>query len=487
MSEEPKKIKKSIIREDFLKLTDDLTAAVILNQLLYWTDRVKHFDKILLDIQRIQDIKIENIPLLQGWIYKSGKELAEETLLNCSKDTISRGVNRLIKQGLISRRVNPKMKWDRTPQYQVNLLFLHQELKRAGFNGLEGYKFSAKIAEINVGINLTQNAALAKQNAAPIQANRVSNNRDYNRDYNRDSFLRKEEGFSQGENSDDPKAKRRKLDTTEYLAKSRKQPSRTRTVKSLDRINAEYIIDTLWKEQDLVQHTPGTKTYKTLASVIEDMLKGKCAWFKGKKFHRQDFAKSIKQFALAANHPDYEVPITSSYKNKLKKMSFLTFIYNDFSANGNKSLFLHYLENDAKLLAEKSLKESNPALTNALIDEFYNNQLNLKKEDVNRGTFIRVSNKLVQLFEDNKSRVNYHLLPSNEKLAKWLVKLVFEGANGQFVLPHWLNNKLVFSEKLPAFLNSQNVFKGIKPKRDTPKYLPADPKYHKPQEDRYGD
>lgn len=302
----------------------------------------------------------------------------------------------------------------------------------------------------------------------------INNRTEKEQKNNEHSFLRKEVVFSQGENTDDVEGllaeQRSKLDTKEYLTQSKKQPSRTRTVKSPDTINAEYIIDTLWKEQGLVQHKSGTKTYKTLASIIESMLKGKCAWFKGRKFHRQDFAKSIKQFSLAAFDPDYEVPITSTYKDKLKKMSFLTFIHNDFSANGDASLFLKYLDNDAKLLAEKNIKELCPELTNILIEEYYNNQPNLSKEKANRVAFVKAANKLQTFYESIKPRINSYMTPTTKRLAQWLIEAVFSSTRGREISPNLLRANYIYDEVLPLYLVNQNVIPSKKKKEETVKY-----------------
>ncbi|MGC8483798.1 MAG: hypothetical protein ACP5OE_09170, partial [Thermodesulfobium sp.] len=40
-------LKVSIVREEFVELTGDPLVAIVLNQLFYWTQRVKDFDLLL--------------------------------------------------------------------------------------------------------------------------------------------------------------------------------------------------------------------------------------------------------------------------------------------------------------------------------------------------------------------------------------------------------------------------------------------------------
>ena len=41
------KIKKAVIREDLLSITNDFRKAIILNQFIYWSERVSDADKFI--------------------------------------------------------------------------------------------------------------------------------------------------------------------------------------------------------------------------------------------------------------------------------------------------------------------------------------------------------------------------------------------------------------------------------------------------------
>lgn len=44
---EVKKLKRAVIKEEFVTITKDFILAVILNQFIYWSDRVNDFDKMI--------------------------------------------------------------------------------------------------------------------------------------------------------------------------------------------------------------------------------------------------------------------------------------------------------------------------------------------------------------------------------------------------------------------------------------------------------
>jgi len=139
---EPRKLKRAVIREELVLLTDDLVSAVLLGQLMYWHERTKDTDKYIVEeTQRMASVQIDAKLLpTYGWIYKSAKEMLDETMLGCSERTINRALDMLVERGWVQRRTNPNYKWDRTYQYRVDLLLIQQALSLIGYH-LEGYVF----------------------------------------------------------------------------------------------------------------------------------------------------------------------------------------------------------------------------------------------------------------------------------------------------------------------------------------------------------
>ena len=135
------KLKKAVIREDLLAITGDYKLAITLHQLMYWTERVgiKRYEKFEKEEQERNISEVSNLE--GGWIYKTAEELSEETLLNVSASTIRRYIKKLIKQGYVLERKNPKVKFDQTKQYRINLLKIANDMFEQGYI-LQGYSFS---------------------------------------------------------------------------------------------------------------------------------------------------------------------------------------------------------------------------------------------------------------------------------------------------------------------------------------------------------
>ena len=133
----PEKLKRVVIKEELVALTDDYIAALALCQFLYWSERRNDFDKFILEEKQRQPEL--NADLTHGWIYKSIEELHTELMLkSLSPSTLRRRVETLIERGWIDRRRNPQFKWDKTWQYRPNIFKIQRDLFELGYS-LEGY------------------------------------------------------------------------------------------------------------------------------------------------------------------------------------------------------------------------------------------------------------------------------------------------------------------------------------------------------------
>ena len=121
----------SLIRMEFVELTNDPLIAAVLNQLVYWSQRVSDFD---LFSREERSSSPDGASPQYGWFYKSTSELLEETMVRMTPVTMRRYLSFLTEQGWIQTRVNPRYKWNRTPQYRVNLRKLYTDLQALGFN-----------------------------------------------------------------------------------------------------------------------------------------------------------------------------------------------------------------------------------------------------------------------------------------------------------------------------------------------------------------
>lgn len=157
------KRKVALLREEFVALTHDPFMAILLNQLVYWSQRVKDGDDFLREESK------DSHTSSYGWFYKSAEELMTEIMTCVSISTLRRHLKHLEDKGWISTRTNPLNKWDKTAQYRVNLKKLSIDMKYLG-HSLEGYEKSeeATSAESPSQTPSTPESSTCAQNGASI-------------------------------------------------------------------------------------------------------------------------------------------------------------------------------------------------------------------------------------------------------------------------------------------------------------------------------
>lgn len=182
MSNTVNKIKKAVLREDLLAITGDFRKAIILKQFIYWSERVSDADKFIEKENEIaKNNGEEERELFYGWIYKTADELAEEIMLGLSASQVRRYVRDLVDMGFISKRNNPKYKWDRTLQYRVNLVNIAKALKEKGYP-LSEYKIELPDDLSNVHGCTINESHMENQSVPDAYAIPETTTREYNSD-----------------------------------------------------------------------------------------------------------------------------------------------------------------------------------------------------------------------------------------------------------------------------------------------------------------
>ena len=136
-----KKLKRVVIKEELVALTGDIYKAIILNQFIYWSERIADVDKFIEEESKrlLVEKGIEStIEKQHGWIYKKAEELSRETMLGLAPSNIRKHIQALVDNGWLDQRRNPKYKWDKTYQYRPNIVKIQKDLHLLGYS-LEGY------------------------------------------------------------------------------------------------------------------------------------------------------------------------------------------------------------------------------------------------------------------------------------------------------------------------------------------------------------
>lgn len=178
------KLKRAVIKEEYIAITGGFEKAVILNQFIYWAERVSDFDKFIQqENARAVQCGYDEQDFTNGWIYKTAEELSSETMLNLSDATIRTHIKALIQLGFINERNNPKYKWDRTKQYRVNLVAIAQALYEKGYP-FENYKFENAFLKIKNGSLEIKNGSDENLNAIPKITSKTTSQTTFKEDYN---------------------------------------------------------------------------------------------------------------------------------------------------------------------------------------------------------------------------------------------------------------------------------------------------------------
>ena len=155
-----KKLKRVVIKEELVELTGDYRPAIILNQMLYWTERMFDTDNYIREekTRALNNDTEINIMESKGWIYKTAEDLNEELMVGMSTPTIRKYIKQLVEKGYLVQRKNPKYKWDKTMQYRVDLYKIQLDLGKLGY-ALEGYRLlpNIKIVEEIENIEVDEN------------------------------------------------------------------------------------------------------------------------------------------------------------------------------------------------------------------------------------------------------------------------------------------------------------------------------------------
>lgn len=176
------KTKKVVIKEELVELTGDFKLAIVLNQMIYWSERKEDADVFIKeemsrlqkysdDVKNTEELAV-NILESSGWIYKKAEDLSVETMINVKPKAMREYLKVLVANGWLDERRNPKLKMDRTLQYRVNILKIQLDLYKLGYS-LEGYPLPVVFSEKENTYFLKENTISEKEDSKGVKENRM--------------------------------------------------------------------------------------------------------------------------------------------------------------------------------------------------------------------------------------------------------------------------------------------------------------------------
>lgn len=146
MQKKPRRMRSIPLREELMILTGDVKDALLLQQIIYWTEITGKMDEKVLkraeSLEKVgasfEDIDEELKKLRDGWFHKSLEDFSTELFDIMSVSTISRRLTALKKKGFIEDKKDPNDKLNHEKWYRANLYQIQLALHKLGLN-LHGY------------------------------------------------------------------------------------------------------------------------------------------------------------------------------------------------------------------------------------------------------------------------------------------------------------------------------------------------------------
>lgn len=223
-----------------------------------------------------------------------------------------------------------------------------------------------------------------------------------------------------------------------------------------------------WILCDLPGYKEGTKSLQKTYDAIASLLKGKffnstkIDKYRNRAFSEEEIKQAIRNFARMATDKNFK-PERSPYKEFLRNMKPLAFLYNSFAKGDILSYFIHCFENEPEYIrpAHETLEDPNPEITKKIVSLYKNKYMGgLLSGEITIGQrrkFIMVGERLRKFMKDNNHKlINRHLL-NDSKLAEILFNAVTREFNGQPISPGVFCSDDTFTRRLPQYLVSEGM------------------------------
>jgi len=223
---------------------------------------------------------------------------------------------------------------------------------------------------------------------------------------------------------------------------------------------------TLWNNSGLRKHLdPTSKVYKEGVHGLKKLKRGVFFYdkpvangYQERKFTKEEIIRAIENLKLAALNPDYEP--TGGYKDYLKRLSLSDFLYNPYTQNGEKSLFIKYFESPPKLCSEniRMVKDHYPEYTKAVTGIYISRVKGGigKLTQREQAKLIHAGKEIHDFFEENKKRID----PMYIRTIKAKVEMVFDGLIDHYKDSIQVGNlcsQYTYDTLLPIYLERQAV------------------------------
>lgn len=450
IAQEEKNRDTIVVRKEYVDITQDLNAGILLSQIIYWLLPSKH-EKIGTKLRISKDGK--------KWLAKRREDWWEEIRL--SPKQYDRAIKILKELGIIDVNV---FKFDGNPTTHIYVnkdTFLY---KLQNTNKKEEKPISPKG---NIDIDQRGITKLTKGELPLTETTNI----DYRQVKSKDFTTEIENDFGETEKTNGLLEPNKPLVSNSALIRSMAkslEPKKYNCPKTI-----KPYID-YWIEKTGKKYRKDT-TYKADCLTLKDAVLGKLLNEKntpavdpkyyGCKLALDVWQTAVDRFALMRNNADY----FPKNKKNILHISVKSFFYNGWSEIGSKSYFMHCLENKPTLLTQLSKQkraestiasDPNPTATNILIDRC-TSVFDWDFTNGNRSLAVQAVQKLNTFFENEKPKLMHFDLFYGDfnRRAGVLVKMLeaYESPERP-AQPSYLVSDLTYTRFLPEYLRETDSY-----------------------------
>lgn len=135
-------LKRVMLKEELVLLLESVEKAIVLQYLIDSTEKSIEVDRIISEYYQIQSIhsaeKLQKMDLMNMWLNLTPKQIAQETMLDCSETKMRSLLKSMIADGYLETSTNPKYQDDNRLRYRVRLDKLIEKLKKINLQ-IDGY------------------------------------------------------------------------------------------------------------------------------------------------------------------------------------------------------------------------------------------------------------------------------------------------------------------------------------------------------------
>jgi hypothetical protein len=399
------------IPKTFIDYTGNLEDALLLSQILYWSDKGK-----------------------DGWFFKTYEEWKNETTL--SEYKVRAISNRFKEEGILKTKIK-KVHGNPTLHYKIdetNFVNSFLNFLRGRPSNSLGFFNNTEITNSETTLNSFSLKNKEKELRKPgFSSDSVSTSKPILK-------LRKKPDIAKPTRAEEIRSKK------ETLAKPPIPPI------VVPNTIQEYL--DVWTNHGFKLPGPQTKTYERLITAFKQLKRG--SFFRNKPDkYKLDFALSIDQWELIVER--YQKSLQPEYlpadKSWLRKITILQFLYDPY---GKTCCLLDFLNKEPEL----RIQNVYPDLTKTIIScysEMILNNPTYKPTDKDLEKFILAGNRTGEFFVRNQKRIPTHFNLTIHKKAQLLIRAVKKEVEGKtdFISPGFLCSDLTFDARLPKYLTDQ--------------------------------